>query len=210
MSHPTWSRFFAPSFDPEGAAGPVAFPLLGLVGLTLLTVLVAAPLLPGAYAGQAPEILRGVRTSLWVLVAVSPILGLAKGLALTGMAWSLLVLLGAEARFRALLSVTLFGELVLATQGLWIVGVLWLRGGGAGAGEGDLRVFTGLDIILDDPSSPLGVMASAVTPFHVAWVLFLAWGFASLSRGGRARGAAAALLCWGLTAGTGVLRALAG
>lgn len=209
MSHPTWSRSFAPSFDPEGVAGPVAFPLMGLAGLTLLTVLVAAPLLPGAYAGQAPEILRGVRKGLWVLVAVSPILGLAKGLALTGMAWSLLLLLGAEARFRALLSVTLFGELVLATQGLWIVCVLRLTGG-AGAGEGDPRVFTGLDIILDDPSSPLGAMASAVTPFHAAWVLFLAWGFASLSRGGRVRGTAAALLCWGLSAGTGVLRALAG
>ena len=176
----------------------------------MLSVLVTAPLLPGAYGGQAPEVLQGVRTWLWVLVAVSPILGLAKGLALTGMAWSLLLLLGAEARFRALLSLTLFGELILSTQGLWIACVLRLRGVGGTAAPEDLRVFTGLDIILDDPSSSLGALASAVTPFHAAWFLFLAWGFSSLSRAGRVRGAAAALLCWGLAAGTGVLRALAG
>jgi hypothetical protein len=199
-----------PSFDPDGACAPVAFPLLVFAGITMLSVLVTAPLLPGAWAGQAPEVIRGVRTGLWVLVAVSPILGLARGLALTAMAWSLLLLLGAEARYRALLSVTLFGELILSTQGLWIACVLRMRGVGGTAAPEDLRVFTGLDILLDDPSSPLGALASAVTPFHAAWAVFLAWGFSSLSRGGRVRGAAAAALCWGLAAGTGILRALAG
>ena len=39
-------------------------------------------------------------------------------------------------------------------------------------------------------------MAVSVTPFHLAWLLFLGWAFLRLGAGSRTLAAVAAVACW--------------
>lgn len=170
--------------------------LTALATVSAVTAVAMRPLVATAYAGEGPELRGTVLAGIWVLAAVAPVAALAKGAALAGVAWAVLVLGGGDPRFRPLVSTLVAGELILAAQGLWVAALLHLRGLGALHTPADLGVATGLDLIFPDPGRPLGALASMVTPFHLAWMGFLVWRFRATQSVGIAWSAGAALACW--------------
>ncbi|HKJ01783.1 MAG TPA: hypothetical protein VJ997_04990, partial [Longimicrobiales bacterium] len=67
---------------------------------------------------------------------------------------------------------------------------------------------SGLDAWVGSGGGPLLALAQQVTPFHVAWVVFLALAFGTQPGVSRWRGVGTALLLWGLGTVLAVLRTL--
>lgn len=189
---------------------PIGLVLFSLLALSLLTAVTLTPVARVAYAAEAPALARTALSGLWVASAAVPVVAVLKGGALAAVAWAVLVLTGGDIPYRRAFGVVLAGELVLAAQALWIALLLHLRGLSAIESPADLAVVTGLDYLFPDPTTPLGALAVTVTPFHAAWVLFLAWGFRRAGGGGVVAAAGAALACWGPGAAVGILRAMGG
>ena len=185
-----------PDGGPRSVTFPVALPLVAMAAVSLLSAFLLAPVAAAAYRGEPAELSATVRSGLWVMGLASPLVALAKGAALAAVAWAVLVLGGAQPRFRGLLGALVAGEVILAVQALWMAGLLRLRGLGGIHSPADLSIPTGLDVIFSDPSTPLGAMAVSVTPFHLAWLLFLGWAFLRLGAGSRTLAAVAAVACW--------------
>jgi hypothetical protein len=186
---------------------PIVAPTLMTTFVVAVTVACTAPLVRAAYAAR-PELLLAALTSLWAMAALSPFAALLKGVALGGVAWSVMVLTGVQVRYRAMASALIYGQVILGLQGAWITALLWMRGLGAVRQPADLILPTGLDALVSDPSSVLGAVARGVTPFYCAWFVFLTVIFARTARRGWWRAALAAFGAWALGTGLGVVRAL--
>jgi hypothetical protein len=163
-----------------------------------------------AYASQPESLLQSMSTGLWIIAGLSPLVAGLKALLLGGVGWAVLVLAGALPRFRTLVSTALYGEALLAVQGLWVALVLHLREGDRLTRPADLMVFTGLDVFVQDATSPLAALARGVSPFHAAWVVLLAVLFTYAARTTWRRGTSAALACWVVAIGLSALRSVAG
>lgn len=191
------ARLLAPPADALGGRGTLAAPLL----LVLASSAAGAAWLQGPVAqAQAASLSPG---ALWTLAMLSPVVALAKGLFLAAMAWALLVLWSAPARFVRVLSAVLYGEAILALQNLWIAGVVAARG----RFDPTDPVHVGLDAVVGSGHPVLLAVARGVTPFHLAWIVFLALALAPRRDGPRWKGWAVACALWATTAGLLALRA---
>jgi hypothetical protein len=186
--------------------GPLLVPTLLVGVVTVLSVGAMMPLMRSAYAGK-PELLPTVTYGVWAVTLLSPLTTLVKAAVLGGVAWAVLVLTSVEARYRSLVSMVVYAQIILALQGAWIVALLWLRGRSHLLAPGDLMVSTGPDAFVRDPTSPLAALARGVGPFHVAWVVLLALGFAAISRRSWKRTSVAAIAVWMMAVGMTVVRA---
>ncbi|MCG6988688.1 MAG: hypothetical protein LJF06_10975 [Gemmatimonadetes bacterium] len=186
---------------------PILAPTLMTAFVVAVTVAGTVPLVRAAYAAR-PEMLLAAVTSLWAMAALSPLAALLKGVALGGVAWSVMVLTGVQVRYRTMASAVIYGQVILGLQGAWITALLWMRGLGAVRQPADLILPTGLDVLFSDPSSALGAVARGVTPFYCAWFVFLTVIFARAAHRGWWRAALAAFGAWTLGTGLGVVRAL--
>ena len=160
-----------------------------------------------AYAGR-PELLPTVVAGLWLMAGFSPLVSLAKGLVLGGVAWSCIVLSGAEVRFRSLVSTLLYAQVFLVLQGTWMTALLWMHGIDRLHTPADMLLPTGLDLFFPDSTTVMGAVAHGVTPFHLAWLLFSAVVIGRLAEGSKWRGGLAATSLWMLLVGLGVVRAM--
>lgn len=197
------------------SAAPRPYPpawvtLAALVAVSVASAAAMAPLAEAAYRTAAPELSSTVRTGLWVLGLAGPLIAVVKAAALAGVAWAVLILTNATPAFRPLWGTLLVGEVILAFQGLFVAAVLHLRGVGSIVSPDDLRLVTGLDLLFPDPTTALGAVALSVTPFHLAWLAFLAWRFAEAPGSGWGRGVLAAVACWLPGALIGLARTLGG
>jgi hypothetical protein len=185
---------------------PVLF--VALAALSVVTAWAFAPLAEAALRSQPGQAVVPLRTGLWLAAAATPVVAVLKGLVLGGIAWAILVLGGRMPPYRRTVALVVAAEFILAAQALWTVVLLRIRGLSAVTSPDALRIPTGLDLLFPDPATPLGALATSVTPFHAAWVLFLAWCFARTAGGHRLLGAGAALACWVPGALVAVLRTL--
>jgi hypothetical protein len=197
--HPTWELL--------RVRPPVVTPALLVGGLSLGTVAATIPLVRVAYAGR-PELLGTVEAGLWLMAGLSPLVALLKGAFMGGLAWSSMVLSGADVRFRSLVSTLLYAQLFLVMQGTWMTILLWAHGADRIRSPADMLLPTGLDLLFPDPTTVIGAVAHDVTPFHLAWFVFCAVVIGKLARGSRWRGVLAALSLWALLVGFGVVRAV--
>jgi hypothetical protein len=180
-----------------------------LVGV--LSVAAAAgmqPMVGAAFSGGPSGVGTGMQSWLWLLAALSPVLALAKAAVLGAAAWAVLVLVGEGARFLVVASAFLYGEVILALQGVWIAAVLHARGVGSVSGPIDLRVFSGIAELLGDVHPALIALTQGASIFHLAWITFLSLALASAATTTRTRGFAAALTAWSLATAAGAIRAL--
>jgi len=192
----------------EGEPLPPVWALaLALLGLSLVTAAALAPPTEAAFRSQPEALAATLRTGLWITAAAAPLVALGKGAVLGAIAWAVLVLGGKTPRYRSALAIVVTGELILAAQALWIALLIRVRGLAAISSPEDLRIPTGLDLLFPDPTTPLGALAGSVTPFHAAWVLFLAWRFGR-AVGAPVWGVVAALACWMPGALVDILRTL--
>jgi hypothetical protein len=119
-----------------------------------------------------------------------------------------LILVAEGARFRVVTSAFLYGEVILALQGVWIAAVLHARGVGHVSEPLDLRVVSGIAELLGDAHPALLALTQGASVFHLAWITFLALALASAAKTTRVRGFAAAWTAWSLITAIGVFRAL--
>jgi len=138
------------SFQRLSDQSPIVRPVLWVWLLTLSTTAAMLPVVRVAYQDQPDPLLQAVSTGLWLVAGFAPLVALAKALLLGGVGWAVLVLVGVLPRFRTLVSTALYGEALLAVQGLWVALVLHLRGNASLTEPADLMVFTGLDIFVRD------------------------------------------------------------
>ena len=185
---------------------PLVAPLL-VVGLaTSASMAAMTPLVRTAYAGH-PELLPTVAFGVWLLALLSPFTTLVKCTVLGGAAWAVLALVGAEARFRSAVSVLAYAQIILVAQAAWVVALLWMRGRASLGAPEDLVMATGLDALVDDPTSPLAALAHGIGPFEIVWVAAVAIGLAAIAGVSRRRAAVAAVTVWGLGLAVAVVRA---
>lgn len=187
---------FAPASPGASPARPTVMVLLAITVVSAATALAMIPLAEAAYREQPAALTATVRTGLIIAAGAAPLLAIVRGSILGGIAWAVLVLWGSDPAYRRSWAILLAGELILAVQGAWMAIVLHLRSAAAISSPGDLEVTTGLNLFFPDPTTPVGALAQSVTPFHLAWFLFLAWRLAALAEGRWERGVAAALACW--------------
>jgi len=201
------ARGLHPTFHLLRTDPPLVTPALLVGALSFATVAATSPLVRVAYSAR-PELLPTVLAGLWTMAALSPLFALLKGAALGAVAWAVLVLGGAEARLRSVVSTLLYGQLFLVLQGTWMTVLLWLRGTDHLRAPADMLMPTGLDFLFPDPTTVMGAVARGVTPFHVAWVIFCAVVIARVGGASRWQSAFAAASVWMFVVGLGVVRAV--
>jgi hypothetical protein len=194
-----------PPFGSLGSGATLVAPLVIVLGVSLATAeatrawgwaLAAGP------AGPPPEALRAW---IWVIAMASPVIAVLKGGVLALVAWALLVLIGAPSGFRPVLGALLYGEAILSLQGPALLLTLLVQGG---ARPGGVPVPTGLDILVDPGHPVLFSLARGVTPFHVAWVGFLALALAACAGTSRRRGLVVSAALWSMLVALAALRAV--
>lgn len=194
-----------PPFDHLGRPSTVLAPLVLVLLIALATTAATQTwgfqLLPTP-PSEAPF---DVRRLIWIVAMVTPIFTLAKAGVLTLAAWSVLMLLGSTAEPKRLLSALLYGEVILACQGLVFLLTLLVQGGPI---PGPVPVVTGLDLFARTAHPAWLALARGVTPLQVVWMVFLGYAFASITKSSRTCGFIAAGALWLLVTGLGVLRAI--
>ena len=198
----------APRFSDLGGPGTVMSPLILVGALSVAAAAGMHPMVRAAFAGQPPGVGTGMQSWLWLLAVLSPALALAKALILGAAAWAVLVLTAEGARLRVVTSAFLYGEVILALQGVWMAAVLHVRGVGSVAEPLDLRVASGIAEFIGNAHPALLALSQGASVFHLAWVTFLTLALASAAGTTKVRGFAAAGTAWSLMTGIGVVRAL--
>lgn len=203
------ARLILPPIDTLGGRGTIVVPLLLVLVMSLLTAAGVQPWVSAGLGSGGLENRTVLSGWLWTFALVSPGLAAMKGLVLAVAAWAMLVLLGAAPRLRPLLSTLLYGETVLALQGVWIVAAMALFGSGGLGPANASALGLGLDALVPGLSPPILALARNVTPFHLAWVGFLAVAFFHLGPVSRTKAVVTGIVLWFLVVSVGLIQALA-
>ncbi len=162
-----------PSLDDIREHRPIVPPLVVGWVFSLAAAYSMRPLVWSAMGAQGPEIARGMVFLLGVVAWVAPLIHLLKAGLLTTLGWAVLVLTNSERRIRPILSVLLYGEAILAAQGVLLALYLHLTTGGSVASPADLQVFPGLAAFVPATSPVLLAVAQVFSIGHVCWFGFL-------------------------------------
>ncbi len=208
-----WPRqlhLLVPTLEEISTFRPVGIPLLLVAVLLTGAAIVTGSLIPYAFRDSPPAVVASLRTWFLLIGMLSPVLALLRAGLATAVVWSVLTLAGRMVRTRALLSLLLYGEIILALQGAVIATAARVLGPDRLHSPQDLLIPTGLDIILTPESPLLQALVTQLSVFHLAWFLFLSAGIPVVTDTSRRAGVAVALLLWTLSIGVGLLRTLAG
>ncbi|HSG09746.1 MAG TPA: hypothetical protein VLA36_15395 [Longimicrobiales bacterium] len=200
------ARLVGPPTETLGDQGTIATPLLLVFSISLVSAAAAWTWASSAPPGSGAALLGRSGHLVWLLALAAPLGAALKGLLFAAMAWALLVLFGGCPAGRPLVSALFYGEAILAVQGLWVTGaaLAWsLPAPGPGSA---LPVPSGLDAWVGASSGPLLTVAQNVTPFHLAWVVFLTLAFTRQAAVSWRLGLGTAFLLWGLGTGLAILR----
>ncbi len=148
-------------------------PLLVLSIVNFAIAMLMRPAFLHAFAGQPAGVAAFFKFMLWLTALFFPVLVLVKALVLAATGWSIAALADEWPRVRTLVSLVLFGEVLLLLRPIFDVVVLYLRGLHTLRQPGDLRVRWGLDFFLDPQSPVLAVLVQHASVFHLMWGAFL-------------------------------------
>lgn len=177
--------------------------LMHIVGANLFRGSVADALVADQASASTANLL------LSMMVILSPVLILIRTLVMSLMTWAILVLLSTKSRFRALVSIHLYGAMLLAIPAIVSAIILRFRGVDELEGPGDLLVPLGLDLVLDPGSSPTMIaLTQQASVFHGLWVVLMVWLLSASAGASRKTSVIAALSLWGLSIGYSMLRAV--
>lgn len=208
---PRWVSQFAfdsHTVDRIRERAPLLAPLLVFTALNLAVALAMREPLTRALAGQPQNVRQGFDLVFWVAAVFALLLVLVKALALAAVAWGLAALLDRVARFRALLSLLLYGELLLLLQGVFTALVLNLEGVEQIRAPSDLLVPWGVDMLVDLRSPAALAAAQHTTVFHLLWFAFLVYALPRVTGSSRGGAVFMALTLWAGIALFGVLRSM--
>jgi hypothetical protein len=159
--------------DTIRSRAPIGAPLLVVTVANVVMALFMWPLFSETLARDSQAISGFIAFLFWLTAVFSPVLVLTRALALAVTGWSLAAVVGERARLRHLVSIVLFGEVLLLIRGALDLVVLHLRRLGGPLDLADLAVRWGLDLVID-ARSPAGVAILQDTSiFHFLWIAFL-------------------------------------
>ncbi len=198
------ARLVLPPADTLGGRATVATPVMIILIVALATAAATQAWGWRLTSGETGGLPESMHSLIWVAAGLTPVFATLRAGVLALLAWAILVLVGAPARVRPLFSALLYGEALLSLEGPGVLVTLLLQGGTRTHGA---PVPTGLDFFVDPAHRALFAAAHGITPFHIAWVLFIAHAVARSCPTSRGRGLAVAGALWLLVVGVGVLRA---
>lgn len=194
--------------DAIRSRAPIGAPLLVVAAANVTMALFMWPLFSETLARDSQAIIGFVAFLFWLTAVFSPVLVLTRVLPLAVTGWSVAAVVGERVHVRHLVSVLLFGEVLLLIRGALDLVVLHLRRLSGPLNPADLVVRWGLDLVID-ARSPVGVAILQDTSiFHLLWMAFL---YKALSSGADLSRASAFVVTGGLwtaLVGLDVVRAI--
>lgn len=166
-------NMLVPSLDDIREYEPIAPPLVIGWVFSLVAAFSLRPLVLSATATQGPEIAQGTLLVLGVVAVIAPLIHLLKAGLLIALGWAVLVLANSKRRIRPMLSVLLYGEAILAAQGVLQALYLHLATGGAPMSPADLQANLGLAALVPATSPGLLAVAQSLSVGHFLWFGFL-------------------------------------
>jgi hypothetical protein len=170
------SGLLDPLWTAIGQRAPLFAPLVAVTLVGFGSSLAMRSALAQALASRGQAVVANAIFLVWLAAVLSPAFALGKAAALTATGWALATLGGRDVRVRPLLSLLLFGQVVILARDVFVAAVLYWRGLDAIAAPSDLLVPTGLDLLLPN----LGPVARAITQatgvFDLLWVAFVVLG----------------------------------
>ncbi len=165
-------RFFShlvPGMDDIRTHRPILAPIVVAWLFSLASAYSLWPLMASTLPADAVEAVAGI---FWAMAVLAPLVILAKAGVLAVVGWAVLMLVNSERRLRPLFSVLLYGEAILATQG--VLAAVFVRAtSGTPTSPEDLGAAMGLAAFVPASHPVLQSMASGVTLMHIAWYVFL-------------------------------------
>ena len=149
---------------------------------------------------------RGLEPLLWLIIVFAPIGQLVKGLLLAVIGWAVLALADVRRRVRPTLSILLYGEALLAANGVLLALFLNLT---SGTGAGSPMPVGGLSLaafVSPQDNSLLGAIAQNLTVMHLAWFVFVYMALRRVVALQRLAAASVVSLLWGATSTFAVIR----
>ena len=186
---------------------PVFVPLVAIALIGFVASLAMRPALAEALRPRGEAVVSGAVFYLWLAAVLSPGLALLKAGVLAALGWALATLFSREVPVRALFSLLLVGQAILALRDVLAVTVVYARGLAGISGLDVLDVSLGLDVFLPDLGPGALAVAASIGPCDLLWAGFLVLGsqrVLGLSRGAALAGSVA---LWGARVAFAVLRA---
>lgn len=204
----TFLSLIVPGFDEIAEHRPIVTPIVvgwAVAAASMLAfrshLLAALPANENGIGGQVIEAL------FWTYVIFAPVFMLLKSSLLALVGWALLSLAGIEAKVRSIISVLLYGEILLATNGLLHAIFLGLTGSSVVSTSGQ-PVFLGISAFLDRTSVLQMSVATHFTLLHLVWFAFLVVALRRVLRLGRLGAVTLAALFWLAPASITAIRSL--
>ncbi len=162
-----------PSFDTLSERSPTVPPLVVGWALSLLAMAWTGPIVAAAFSGSELDVVKGFQKWLWIGALFAPALILAKTAVLSAVVWALLTLVGADTRFRRILSYTLYGEGILLVHAVALAAFLnYVQ---TVQSPVDLASPFTLSAFFSETGIVLQTLAQAISVFHILWIVFM-WG----------------------------------
>ena len=162
-----------PSLEDIREHRPILPPLVAGWILALVSAVSLRPLVLGSLPAEQAGYARGVEALLWILALLAPLIQLLKAGLLTAVGWAVLVLTNADRRIRPILSVLLYGEAILAMQGVLLALFLHFTTGGSVSSPEEFQVSLGLAAFVPPSRPMLLAVAQNLSVVHLAWFWFL-------------------------------------
>lgn len=174
----------------------------------LLSMASAYALRPFVVAALPGEQARYAEILVWLGAVAGPFLNGIKALVFAALAWAVLVLTNIDRPVRPIFSLLLYGEAVLAAQGIVMAVFLRVATDGTISSPEELQTGLGLAALIPATRPALAAAAQNLTVLHLAWFLFLCTGFRRVVELGPWLSAGLAATYWVLLVGLGLARFL--
>ncbi len=202
------SGVLEPVWAAIGQRAPLCSPLVAVTLVSFGFSFAMRPALAQALASRGQAVVANAIFLVWLAAVLSPVFALAKAAALTATGWALATLGGRDGRVRPLLSLLLFGQVVILARDIFVAAVLYWRGLDAIAAPSDLLVPTGLDLFVPN----LGSVARAITQvtgvFDLLWLAFMVLGLERVLRLRRRDAVLGAGALWTVRVAFSILRGM--
>ena len=166
-------NMLVPSLDDIREHRPIVPPLIIGWVFSLVAAFSLRPLVLSAMASQGAEVARGTLVVLGAVALLAPLVHLLKAGLLTALGWAVLVLANSRRPVRPMLSVLLYGEAILAAQGVLQALYLHWATGGSPTSPADLQANLGVAAFVPATNPGLLAVAQSFSVGHFLWFGFL-------------------------------------
>ena len=192
-------NMLVPSLDDIREHQPVVPPLVIGWVFVLISTVSLRPLMLSSLSGDQAALAQGMEVLMWLLALAAPLIQLLKAGVFAALGWAVLVLANSSRRIRPIFSVLLYGEAILAAQGVLLALFLHYTTGGSVASPDELQVSLGLAAFVPASQPFLYAVAQGLSVVHLLWFAFLVMALGRCDGPERRPSLALACFFWGVT-----------